>query len=313
MFDENIDLGYNINKRFVDESCSVLEMKNATGRGQMTSYEIMPGICIMYNDFHMEYCTSKALSRGNMICIDHCREGRIQWDMKNDKYVYIQGGDLRIDCRKKHGGYFEFPLSHYHGLTIGFMIDQAQNSISQYIKEFPVDLEKLREMFCSDSEVVVLRANESISHIFSELYDVPEKIQNTYFKIKVLELLLYLSALNLEEEQSIRPYFTKFQVEKIKAIEKYMTKNIEQRYTLEELSEKFHISLTSMKNCFKGVYGNSIYAYMKSYRMNKAAVLLKETNLSVIDISGKLGYESPSKFSSAFKSIMGKTPTKYRG
>ena len=47
--------------------------------------------------------------------------------------------------------------------------------------------------------------------------------------------------------------------------------------------------------------------------MNYAAALLKsDKNLKIAEIAGLVGYDSPSKFSSAFHQTMGKTPLEYR-
>ena len=43
----------NMNLLCRDESCSVYQMKNETGDGTATYYEVYPGIGVMYNDFHM--------------------------------------------------------------------------------------------------------------------------------------------------------------------------------------------------------------------------------------------------------------------
>ena len=67
-----------------------------------------------------------------------------------------------------------------------------------------------------------------------------------------------------------------------------------------------------MKQCFKGIYGVSMYAYMKEYRMNAAALMLKNTDEPVIAVAGKVGYTNPGKFSAAFRSVLGVTPTEYR-
>jgi AraC-type DNA-binding domain-containing proteins len=68
-----------------------------------------------------------------------------------------------------------------------------------------------------------------------------------------------------------------------------------------------------MKTCFKGVYGTSIFAYMRAYRMNRAAVLLRTGRQeSVAEVAGRVGYDSPSKFAVAFKEVMGKSPLEYR-
>lgn len=123
----------------------------------------------------------------------------------------------------------------------------------------------------------------------------------------------YLDALELSGHTEERPYFYKGQVEKIKAIQALLTQDLTKNYTLEELSARFDIALTPMKNCFKSVYGSPIFTYMRNYRMNYAASLLKsDRSLKVAEIAGLVGYDSPSKFASAFHQTMGKTPLEYR-
>ena len=129
----------------------------------------------------------------------------------------------------------------------------------------------------------------------------------------MLELLLYLDALELAGRTEERPYFYKSQVEKVKAIQALLTQDLTKKYTLEELSAQFDIALTPMKTCFKSVYGSPIFTYMRNYRMNVAASLLRsDKSLKVAEIAGLVGYDSPSKFAAAFHQVMGKTPLEYR-
>lgn len=120
----------------------------------------------------------------------------------------------------------------------------------------------------------------------------------------MFELLLFLDALEVAQKSAERPYFYKTQVEKVKAIVRLLTDNLERHYTLKELSERFEFPLTSMKLCFKGVYGTSIYAYMKEYRMNAAALMLQKTNENVVSIANRVGYENPSKLIDNGKSML---------
>ena len=69
---------------------------------------------------------------------------------------------------------------------------------------------------------------------------------------------------------------------------------------------------TTLKTIFKCVYGTSIAAHMKEHRMEQAAKLLRETSLSIAEIAGRVGYDSQSRFTAAFKEYSGKLPKDYR-
>lgn len=73
-----------------------------------------------------------------------------------------------------------------------------------------------------------------------------------------------------------------------------------EHYTIDELSERFDLSPTVMKKCFRGVYGDSVYAYMKRYRLQMAERLLKESGLTIGEIAAQIGYLNPNKYTSAF-------------
>ena len=102
------------------------------------------------------------------------------------------------------------------------------------------------------------------------------------------------------------------QVKIIREIHDHLTEHMEQRVTIEELAHRYLINPTTLKTVFKQVYGNSLAAHMKEHRMEKAASLLRETELSVAEIAGQVGYESQSKFTAAFKEQFDQLPKEYR-
>jgi hypothetical protein len=55
-----------------------------------------------------------------------------------------------------------------------------------------------------------------------------------------------------------------------------------------------------------------IQTYMREYRLQAAAVMLRETGDAIADIAAKTGYDSHARFSFAFKSVFGASPTDYR-
>lgn len=296
------------------DGCSVYQFRNETGEGTVIIYDVFPGVMLAFNDFHMQYYDSYYVPQDDLFCIDHCREGRMECPASEDAYSYVEAGDLKLDRRLSHQGRFEMPLTHYHGAMINIDLGIACKSLPEEVKDFPVDLKALQQKFCSGIYPMVLHGEKSIEHIFSELYAVPQKIKRPYFKIKILELLLYLDALELPDSPSEKPYFYKTQVEKVKAMQEFLTLHMDENYTQEELSKRFDIPLTAMKRCFKSVYGSTIAGWLLQYRMNFAAVQLRQRKeISVAEIAGQVGYDSPSKFAIAFRKVMGMSPTEYRG
>lgn len=293
--------------------CAVWQFRNETGDGTMTTYEVFPGVMLAFNDFHMEHYDCGFISDRRLLAIDHCREGRMEYAAGGGMVAYTAAGDMKLDLRERHTGTFQFPSCHYHGLTAAFDLDIVQDSLPREVRNFPVTPEKIVEHWRLGSTPRVVHGAEQMEHIFGEMYRVPETIRIPYFRIKILELLLYLDAMTVPPETPDRPYFYRTQVEKIKALGRFLTEHVAESFTQEELSRRFDIPMTPMKTCFRSVYGAAIGTWLTNYRMNLAAeLLLRERDTSIAEIGSRVGYDNAGKFTAAFKKVMKLTPSEYR-
>ena len=309
---KRVFFGRNISIEEKDENCKVFVMKDQTGKGVMKSYIVFPGIELMFNNFQMCHGHSEFRPNVPMLTINHCREGRLEWEVQNGTYMYINEGDIQISTNEYGNNFFSFPLAYYQGVTVAIYIEQALDTMDEIFEEFSINLQQIKAKFCSRSSSFLMRTTKAMHHIFSELYDVPDEICINYYRIKVLELLLLLSVVNTKTHIDNHQYFPKRQVETVKEMMAFLRKHMDEHITLQELSVKFNISSTAMKNCFKAIYGQSIYAYMRTYRIQKAAQFLRKTDDTVTTIASKVGYSNPSKFAAAFKEIKGMPPTEYQ-
>ena len=278
----------------------------------MTAYDVFPGVILSFNDFHMERYHSSYVPDRRILAIDHCREGRMEYSAGDGRIGCTSAGDMKLDLRRQHTGEFIFPSCHYHGLTVAIDLDIIGQSLSEEVKDFPVAPEEIITRFSLGAYPRVLHGMKEADHIFGELYRVPEKIRIPYFKVKILELLLYLNAMTVTEDENEQPYFYRTQAEKVRAIRQFLIAHISENYTQEELSRRFDIPMTAMKTCFRSVYGEAIGAWLTGYRMNRAAELLRESDLSIAEIGSRVGYDNAGKFTVAFKKTMKLTPSEYR-
>lgn len=299
------------------DDCSVFKMENETGEGIMTRYPVLPGIELLYNDIHM---TIAHAEQNKTICedvmeINHCREGRFECEFADGGAVYLGAGDLSANMLTHPPRDSWFPLSHYHGISVIVDLRAAQDTLCQIGQIFvstPIDLYAMRDRLCAEGNCFIIRATDAIQHIFSELYAAPSAIRSDFCKLKVLELLLFLNSTDLPALREKRPYITRTQADTVRAIRAYLVEHLDQRITLPELSERFDIPLTTMKQNFKTVYGDTIGSYIQSYRIQKAMYLLQETNQSIVEIAGQVGYQNAGKFSEVFRLFSGVTPSEYR-
>ena len=86
------DFGDNIEEVVETEECKVLRLNDPSGDGLMTIYRVFDGVYLMYNDFHLAHCYSRFTSCANILCIDHCREGRMEHRTEQDLHYYIEPG-----------------------------------------------------------------------------------------------------------------------------------------------------------------------------------------------------------------------------
>ena len=74
------------------DHCAIYPFRNESGEGTITLYEVFPGVSLACNDFHMQYYDSAFRPGQDLLCIDHCREGRLEYPVKGDAYSYVEAG-----------------------------------------------------------------------------------------------------------------------------------------------------------------------------------------------------------------------------
>lgn len=294
-----------------EEGCTLLRIPGTDGEAVVRCFRVFPGITLQYHDVHAKSCIVCPETDSGVFEIRHCREGRMEGS-DAERFYYMEPGDLAV-CRPETGLHCRYyPLGHYHGVTIAVNVGQAPRCLSCFLDDVNVRPQLLMQKFCSSHDAFVARSQPAVEHIFSELYAVPAEIRKGYFKVKVLELLLFLSCIDAGTGELSRRSCSNSQRELARQVCRYLTARMDSRITVEQLASRFHVSATQIKAGVKSVYGASLYSYIRMQKMESAAKLLRETDLSVSEIAGRYGYDNASKFAGAFKAVMGMAPKDYR-
>lgn len=81
---------------------------------------------------------------------------------------------------------------------------------------------------------------------------------------------------------------------------------------LNSISEKFNIENSYISKMYKKNFGINIMESIHLFRITEAKMLLDNTNISISEISEKVGYYDYRTFSKFFKRMQGVTPSEYR-
>ena len=98
----------------------------------------------------------------------------------------------------------------------------------------------------------------------------------------------------------------------IKEALNYIEQNFPNDISIENIASFCGLNRTYFGRIFKETVGKSPQQFLLSYRMAKAAELLKLTDLSISDIGNAVGYPNQLHFSRAYKNVYGVSPREWR-
>ncbi|MCR5176940.1 MAG: AraC family transcriptional regulator [Anaerovibrio sp.] len=273
---------------------------------------IMPGIDMVFNNFKADKGSEVQYEATDeeVIELNFCLEGQFSCIL-NDRDFTLCAGEVEAHLwgipKKKAG----FTPEGYKGITIIISTARAIASLRELFPEVTDFLGKLTAELNKTQDVVHIKATHDLIRLFKDFYHVDPMIQKHKLRLKLLEILgtLFIPA---EHPSAKNQYFRAKDIEKIKAVHEQVTASLDKHYSLSELSLEYRIGKTTLQNAFRVVYGKPYYTFIKHYRMMRAVEYLEGGGMSITDIAGKLGYGNPSKFSAAFRSVYGMTPSEYR-
>ncbi len=225
-------------------------------------------------------------------------------------YIYLKENDFAVSEQTAQDGYI-FPSRLYQGIKIYFDIEQLSQNAQELMSAFELDFTLLRENYFRRQKTYINEADSELTAIFRKLWALSEQPSLFYLRICTLELIYEL--LHTEPRPSKTcGFYTKLQVGIAKKAEQILTADLRKHIPVRLLAEKFSVGETSLKNYFRGVYGQNISTYLREARMKAAAEFLTDTNRPIAEIAEQVGYSNQGKFAAVFKKQFGMSPLEYR-
>ncbi|MEG0249337.1 MAG: AraC family transcriptional regulator [Peptostreptococcus sp.] len=92
----------------------------------------------------------------------------------------------------------------------------------------------------------------------------------------------------------------------------FIEENITEELTIDKIANEVNISPFYFQKGFSMLCGYTVAEYIRKRRLALAAIELLSSDIKIIDIAMKYGYDSPDSFSKSFVRFHGKTPSQVR-
>lgn len=123
---------------------------------------------------------------------------------------------------------------------------------------------------------------------------------------------LAVSVLELFQQVFPPPYRKKPSAKHIpEIIKNYIDTHINEKITLDDISNSLYISKSHIERVFKNEYGQTPLAYCINQKIEHVASMLITTNYPLSQIAQQLGFSDVKYLSKCFKRIKGQTPMEY--
>ncbi|MCG8500838.1 MAG: AraC family transcriptional regulator [Firmicutes bacterium] len=99
---------------------------------------------------------------------------------------------------------------------------------------------------------------------------------------------------------------------KIQNAIEFIELNLNENIGITEIASKACFSAFHFQRLFQAISGFSVQGYIRRRRLSEAAIMLRETDKTILEIAVAFQYGSHEAFTRAFESCFGLTPTKYR-
>ena len=281
-------------------------------KGMTVKYKVLDGIYIyrtdcMYHDFEWQGAKTYI---DDAIVIYKLLSGTLNITLTSGRQLVLHQGDIL-----NASGNYAINTFHSLGRNIQLigLICYYQKMLDS-VRQMEWDNSFLEELYYDEhvQDGIVYRGDIQIDALIDTLDAAIANDNKILIKAKTLELLS-ISAVNYKRYIGKKtPTCSKTQLRIAEEVRTFLDNHLDAYFPMPYLAKKFTISLTSLKTAFKELYDSSPYQYHINRRLEKAKMLLKESDLKIVTIYESIGYSCHSNFVKAFQKKYHCLPSHYR-
>lgn len=256
--------------------------------------------------FYFQYSTQNKNKNLDVRITTHCmillQEGsKIIHTQKNN--IHIEKEELLLMTQNN---YFMSEILTESNVYRAILIYFDDKFIVEFIKKYKIPL--------SDMKKSIVKINYANDDIFMSNIDLLKKyiesnVDSAFVKLKLEEILLY--SLKYDRLKTIS-FLNDVVSSSSNRVQFILESNLDIIQSVEDMCKLTRLTASSLRNYMKKMYDINPKTWLDKKRLQRAVVLLKNTDKSIEEISTDCGYSSVSWFISKFKDEYNSTPKQFR-
>ena len=238
------------------------------------------------NHYLFHYCLS---GTGTLIA-DNSRGESISYQIRSGQGFMIFPNQV-CTYIADHKIPWEYAWIEFDGLRARETVTLAGLSPDQPV--YKARYKDIAETMKNEMLYIVTHKEESPFHLIGHLY------------LFIDSFVRASTSTQINKENRLRDFY-------IKEAFSFIEQNFQNDISVEDIAASCGLNRSYFGKIFHETTGKSPQAFLISYRMTKAAELLKLTELSIADIGNAVGYPNQLHFSRAFKNVYGIPPRQWR-
>ncbi len=225
--------------------------------------------------------------------------GNMEYNINGEVIMLREGEGVFINSRQVHFGFSEaqeeceFICVLFHPVIVCLS--------ESFEKEFVMPVLEKAPAF-----IPLKREQSDILSCISEMYKNRTPLITASCICKIWDEIYR----TIDSEKIADGYTARLTV--LKNMMDYVKKNLDEKITLESIADAGHVSKRTCGNVFKRCLNKTPIEYLTDVRLRKSIEMLKNTDMTILEISEACGFAGASYYAESFRRVFGKSPVEYR-
>jgi len=153
---------------------------------------------------------------------------------------------------------------------------------------------------------------ESLLDIIREETSLKRSDYLDMVQFQLFEILILLRREGPLTRQALEEWSRKQRNWQIDDLAVFLAANYDSSFTLEELASRCNLNSSYLSRAFREKTGQPLFEYINRLRIERALQLLRNSDMTILDIAMSVGYNNISFFNRYFRKLKGCSPGEYR-